>query len=1239
MDPVKILKKLRSNRFKQLINNFAYTKYFKKEPIREKTVFYQAYRPKIMSGNPYAMFKYMMEHPEYGDYVHYWAYGDDEVLRTDTCKKFSNYPNVKFVRAGSREYMKCLSSCQYVINNAALPDYWQKKEGQVYINTWHGTPLKALGKLAKDRSNASIVNAQRNFLMCDYMVMPNAYTTDKMLESYDLKNMLNGCILDAGYPRVDLVLKTDGGHIKKLLEEKLGEELDDRKIILYAPTFRSEGGKSINSSLEACQYVEELMDAIPSDKYVIFFKIHNMMLSYFKNIEGLKSRLIFNEIETNELLSVVDILITDYSSIFFDFLCTKRPILFFTYDREKYEAERGLYVPLDEMPGALCYTVSDIVRQIRDIESGNYDHSEKHEKFLAQFGYWDDGRASERVCRTIFEGEPMAECVKYSRPDKEKILLFAGKMKTPKARSLCFYVLNHIDYKKYDVSIVGEDLFHYDEAFLRISPDIKLLCSPLRFNRTLWEYIRLKLFGVISKAAGHDFYGRQFRKIFGGLDFAVLINLTLKDNQWMKLFRYADIPHKVWAPILRPKLADSMKKYQNEYEEIYIVAGDDKPETFAGMDKVKFIDEEKTHEALKDRKMKVLFISAFDSTNYVFVNIIKELEKRGYRFVVVVRDGDDYMNNKMYINAGIPFVPIDEFDYEELSDVDFVFSAPLQYICYKKLLSRIRRENKFIITFANLFSSIVMRVYPDLAFAVGESKFQEFKDNGLRYNMLALGNPQYDGLIETRDSQKRSASVSRVLIIDQGGYPFGDAGKRTWGDTILNIARNNPDKQFVVKPRYLPDEEGRQLHKQTEHIYSYLTEKPDNLTLLYEPTILEELILDFDAAITTWSTAYLDAAVLRMPLLLVSGLPSEDIFDVRLQRVGDAYSHLEASGCVRDYRELLDKPLRFPRVDEGYLKRELYDIDHPCAPRIVSSLEKMYPALILREKRFDGFIEGDYKDFDSLLRDQSLISTDSNRYLRRKNYLNQVSDKLQELAYVNRCMGNKLDVSAVYGYWSCEITEETTRKQVEKKLKELDRAILRLQDSFFETHSADLGQDLILQDYYLDWLFKKRKYGTIMQCVPEQYLCPESVYFYRAMVLLKRKQYAKGAAAMIRYYQITREKEVHHIKKDRNIIGEYLPSAPEDHTFLKELEEQGGYEILLYVCGLKRYQVDIRTYYLIKAHIGLKEPEQAIEVYESYIKTQEIVRKAQNRRIRRVPASIQEKYAAKCADLYQSLVS
>ncbi len=1144
----------------KLKKQFWYAWYFKYARIREKTVLYQAYRNNIMGGNPYGIFCELMGDPEYKDYTHIWVYKNEENLEDDTFQKFSEYPNVIYVKNGTEEYYRSLASCEYLISNAAFPQYWIKKKGQVYINTWHGTPLKTLGRQAKDRNFSSIINAQRNFFQCDYMVMPNRYTVDRMMEAYDLKGLFPGQIIDAGYPRTDLVLNTEKGHIIKILERKLRVSLKGKKLVLYAPTFRSVQGQSVNTSRELGNYMKALMDMLPPD-YELVFKVHNMMASFFKNDDQMAGRLIFDEIETNELLSVTDVLITDYSSIFFDFLCRKKPILFFVYDRQEYEDGRGLYRPLEELPGPLCERVEDLKDNFRRIEEGIFEFGENFENYLKEFAYNDDGMAARRTVDIIFRRKSgMERYIIPKEQDKENILVLADLILTAEKKWTCVSVLKELDYEKNTVVLLAGNGFSLMEDWEAISEDIRLVAADPAFLMTPLEKVCHKLFHTVPGRG--KFLQRQYKRYFGSIPFSKIYDI--------------DWNHSIWKEIL--------KKYCSQYVTV------PRPHGTAQRRELR---------RKVGHKMTALFVAAYDSVNYVFVNIIRELQNRDYGIMLVVLDAESSMNTKMFSENQIPFTDIEKFDFQALLEVDFAFLAPFQSVKAKSLYYKIEKHKIFCISFATLFSSVTMRVYTDLIFTIGTSKFQEYEENGLHYSMVAVGSPQYDDLVRERDgkSAEEKKEIRRVLFIDQGGYPFGQEGKKLLGQVLLAMALCHPEKEFVVKPRYLPEEVKESvLHRPSEHLYDFILDPPDNLCLLRESTILENIIGDYDAVVTMWSTAYLDASLMGLPIMLIRGLPSEEVFDVRNQRIQEAYERLEHTGCVVDYQEVLEGKLEFCYVDGTFLSEEVENTEYPCAPEIVDTLEELYEQLIIPEKRFGEVFQMDIRTFRKDLPDLKLIDLQSDCYKKRREFIRQFNKEIQELVYHNRCMAKPFDLQPLQEYWDFYPDSAFSERDLEGLISRVSAEIDKIQEDFFCSGQIDMEKDPIRLDFYFDWLFRKGDFDEIFYCENPHVLI-ETRAFYESMVYFVQGKYDEAAERFSVYYHHIQKIDVKPLHKDRQIYFMFFPRTLECAGFFRALYIRKEYGLLKEMGEVQRFNVHMRTYYLLKV---LEDEQQIEELQRAY---------------------------------------
>ncbi|MGI6590888.1 MAG: DUF6716 putative glycosyltransferase [Eggerthellaceae bacterium] len=504
-----------------------------------------------------------------------------------------------------------------------------------------------------------------------------------------------------------------------------------------------------------------------------------------------------------------------------------------------------------------------------------------------------------------------------------------------------------------------------------------------------------------------------------------------------------------------------------------------------------------------------LFLAAYDSMNQPMAALIPALLARGCRVLLVAASTDDSANLYPFADCGVKPIEAGQVTGADLASVDVVVMPPVRMYGLQSLVTEIRRRGLLIVSFATLFSSVVMREYPDLLLCLGRDKFDEMHRNGLAYNMVAVGNPQYDKLVAHRRSHP--APIRRVLIVDQGGYPYGDKGKSELARTLECIARFNPEIEFVIKPRFYRQLKGRSTHAEATRTIDYLSNPPKNLRVLGIPQHLEDILCDFDAMITSWSTAYLDAAMYHLPLILISGLDSVDVFDVRLQRVHEAMEHLAGTGCVHDYHELQEKQVPFTLVDPAYLEREVYHGDTPCIERVIHTIRLAYRKHTVEGRQWCHPFALSYDEFAAGI---DAIETEDRlgpHALGRHHYLVQLNEWMQERVYANRCLACPFDLSGFTAYFERSFASEDPQMidYFDVYLDLLQRAKRRwnaMYDAYFadEDTRKGLATDAVLQDYYFDWLCDKRRYQALAD-FDGPILAPSS-YAYN----LSRAEFARG---------------------------------------------------------------------------------------------------------------------------------
>lgn len=387
-----------------LLKKLKYLRYKLFYKMDDKVIFFEAFGGRNYTCSPKAIYEKILTMKEFKDFKFVWAFVDPS--KHDVL----NDKRLTIVKTNSKDYYKYLSIAKYWIVNSIIDEGIIKKKNQVYVQCWHGTPLK---KLRYDiEVNGAILNTieeirkrnDRDARKFDYFISPSKYCTEKFTSAFNLKALgKENIIIEKGYPRNDFLFnktKKDVDSIKK----KLGLPLD-KKVIFYLPTFRdnqhtSGVGYTYNLAID----FDSLKKKFSKD-YVILFSPHYFIansidLSKYKGFVFNVAR--YDEI--NELYLVSDIIMTDYSSVFFDFANLKRPMLFYMYDFDDYQNNlRDFYISLDELPGPISKTQDELENNLKNIDSIFKDYKGKYEKFNKKYNYLDDGNASERVIKVIFK--------------------------------------------------------------------------------------------------------------------------------------------------------------------------------------------------------------------------------------------------------------------------------------------------------------------------------------------------------------------------------------------------------------------------------------------------------------------------------------------------------------------------------------------------------------------------------------------------------------------------------------------------------------------------------------------------------------------------------------------------------------------------------------------------------------------------------------------------------------------
>lgn len=367
-------------------------------PKDEKIIVFESFLGKQYSDNPRAIYEYIKKH--YPSFKCYWS------VDKRSWKLLERF-DINRLQRFSFRWLFIMTRAKYWVTNSRLPLWIPKPRKTIYVQTWHGTPLK---KLAADMDEVHMPETntekyKRNFLneakKWDYLISPNNYSTTIFKRAFQFKKV----IVESGYPRNDVLYQNNNEKTIQALKQKMNLP-DDKKIILYAPTWRDneyyqKGKYKFNLQID----LDKLYNSL-SDRYIIILRLHYLIAESI-DLSSYKTFIYnFSDYEDiRDLYLVSDLLMTDYSSVFFDYANLKRPMLFYVYDIDIYrDTLRGFYFDFEkEAPGPLVKTTDEIIQTIEHIEQNEFQPSEDIESFFDTFCYLEDGKASERVVKEIFK--------------------------------------------------------------------------------------------------------------------------------------------------------------------------------------------------------------------------------------------------------------------------------------------------------------------------------------------------------------------------------------------------------------------------------------------------------------------------------------------------------------------------------------------------------------------------------------------------------------------------------------------------------------------------------------------------------------------------------------------------------------------------------------------------------------------------------------------------------------------
>lgn len=538
----------------------------RRRPVRPDTVLWEAFSGSGMLGNPEALFRRLLEDPRFRHLHHVWVL-DRPREHEAVMREFAGNSRVRFVRYRSVAYFTAIATSGFLVNNATFPPEFGKRNGQIYLNTWHGTPLKTMGY---DMSGGALASANviRNFVAADFLLSQSPTMTKRMYaDAYRLAGLYRGKVIETGYPRVDhQFLDANGRSAARARFADAGLPLDDRMLVLYAPTWKgSSFQKPDDETGELLERVRTLQAALDPQKYRVLLKTHQAAHRYTRSRPELESILVSNEIPANVVLSIADALVTDFSSIFFDFLATGRPVAFFVPADDEYDSTRGTYDPPDALPGPVFDQMAALGSWLTT-RASNEIPSASDQAIAARYDAWrsrfvpeDDGHASQRVIDVVFGRDRSRATV--LRLDEEKhprtsVLLYLGGMRSNGITTSALNLLRAIDHDRYDVTVVYNRARGWQQRVnqRRIDDRVRQFARLGGMNGSKWDHLMRRLAVRRARPQTHRTRPRQRRlwddewtRCFGDTRFDVVIDFSGYAPLWAALLLHSpDALRAIW---------------------------------------------------------------------------------------------------------------------------------------------------------------------------------------------------------------------------------------------------------------------------------------------------------------------------------------------------------------------------------------------------------------------------------------------------------------------------------------------------------------------------------------------------------------------------------------------------------------------------------------------------------------------------------------------------------------------
>lgn len=428
-----------------------FCEHYEDSPLAPQTILYESFHASSVSCSPAAIFRAARQDPRFAGFTHVWAIDDSAAVPAE----FEGLEDVIVVNRGSDEYPAHLATAGYLINNSTFPWWYLRRSGQVYVNTWHGIPLKTMFR-DEQGAPARFANSQRNFLQASHILLAGDYATQHLLGSADVARLCATQTYHIGTPRIDATLAARAAW----------KTAPARRHVLFAPTWKGHVGQA-DSQIDEITGLIAALKGLDGPPLTLHVKAHNFNRDDLNMLPQGNDRITVQVVgplaDTNLLMAQMDLVITDYSSLLFDTIAADIPTALFVPDLADYSRDRGLYIALDTLPAAICHDAAALRTAVADMRAPSAFPQDIYRSAMAAYAADEDGRASQRTLAVML-GAPDAPAP-IARTAKPVIAIMAGGFKRNGITTSALNLLSNLDQFRHDVVVLTDGAQLSDESW------------------------------------------------------------------------------------------------------------------------------------------------------------------------------------------------------------------------------------------------------------------------------------------------------------------------------------------------------------------------------------------------------------------------------------------------------------------------------------------------------------------------------------------------------------------------------------------------------------------------------------------------------------------------------------------------------------------------------------------------------------------------------------------------------